>query len=56
MGSEKRHAILFQENSESMRDRNRDSMFGTMLGGMSLNKEHEARMIQMQDPHQVMQQ
>ena len=39
-----------------MRDKNRDSMFGTMLITNGMSKEHEARMLQMQDPHQVMQQ
>jgi len=41
---------------ESMRDKNRDSMFGTMLITNGMSKEHEARMLQMQDPHLVMQQ
>lgn len=41
---------------EGARDRNRDSMFGTMLLTNTISKEHEARMIHMKDPHQVMQQ
>ena len=41
---------------DTVRDRNRDSMFGTMLLTNGMSKEHEARMMQMQDPHQVMQQ
>lgn len=40
----------------SARDKNRDSMFGTMLLTNGLSKEHEARVLQMQDPHLVMQQ
>ena len=36
---------------EMMRDRNRDSMFGTMLLSNQMSKENEARMLQMQDPH-----
>lgn len=42
--------------SDADKDRNRDSMFGTMLLTNGMSKEHEARMIQMQDPHLVMQQ
>jgi len=42
------------------RDRNRDSMFGTMLLNKTMSKEYgpnfEARMLQMQDPHHMMQQ
>ena len=45
-----------KETEESIRDRNRDSMFGTMLLTSGMSKENEARMIQIQDPHQVMQQ
>ena len=41
---------------DTVRDKNRDSMFGTMLLTNGMSKEHEARMIQMQDTHQVMQQ
>ena len=43
-----------KETEESIRDRNRDSMFGTMLLTSGMSKENEARMIQIQDPHQVM--
>ena len=45
-----------REREMVTRDRNRDSMFGTMLISANISKEHEARMMQMQDPHQVMQQ
>ena len=45
---------------EQLRDRNRDSMFGTMLlsdhTNNNLSKEQDRRMKQMQDPHSVMQQ
>ena len=34
-----------------VRDRNRDSMFGTMLLTSNISKEHSERMLQMQDPH-----
>ena len=41
--------------SELMRDRNRDSMFGTMLLS-TVPTDIESRVKQIQDPHQVMQQ
>ena len=48
---------LFPDN-EMARDRNRDSMFGTMLISNTISKEYgpnfEARLLQMQDPHHIM--
>ena len=41
--------------SELTRDRNRDSMFGTMLLS-KVSTDVESRVRQIQDPHQVMQQ
>ena len=45
-----------RKSEEMTRDRNRDSMFGTMLINVPMSKEHEARINQMQYPHLVMQQ
>lgn len=46
---------VFFSEKELAKDRNRDSMFGTMLLSNTMSKENAARMKEMQDPHNLMQ-
>lgn len=46
---------VFFSDKEIAKDRNRDSMFGTMLLTNPMSKENEARMKEMSDPHNLMQ-
>ena len=57
--SDRTTAVKPKFTEEQLRDRNRDSMFGTMLlsdHNNNMSKEQDKRMKQMQDPHSVMQQ
>ena len=55
LDKDKSNQTVYFSDKEIAKDRNRDSMFGTMLMTNAMSKENEARMKEMQDPHNLMQ-